>query len=64
MNGVEFLLDTNVVIGLLKGHEAATSIAESSDLDLIKAAISQTIRTVLLSFNVAATAMVHDHANY
>ena len=33
MNGVEFLLDTNVVIGLLKGHDAAVSTVEATGLD-------------------------------
>ena len=51
MNGVEFLLDTNVVIGLLKGHDAAVSTVEASGLDLSKAAISQITRMELLSFS-------------
>ena len=51
MSGVEFLLDTNIVIGLLKGHEPAVSVAEASHLDLGKAAISQITRMELLSFS-------------
>lgn len=51
MSGVEFLLDTNVVIGLLKGYEPAVSIAEASRMDLGRAAISQITRMELLSFS-------------
>ena len=50
MNGLEFLLDTNIVIGLLKGHEPAVNVAEACRLDMGKAAISQITRIELLSF--------------
>ena len=32
MSGIEFLLDTNMVIGLLKGHTAAIALAEQPDV--------------------------------
>ena len=32
MSGIEFLLDTNVVIGLLKGHTPALALAEANQL--------------------------------
>lgn len=51
MSGVEFLLDTNIVIGLLKGYEPAVSVAEASRMELGRAAISQITRMELLSFN-------------
>jgi hypothetical protein len=36
MSGIEFLLDTNMVIGLLKGHVAAVALAEQSQFVLSK----------------------------
>ena len=50
MNGIEFLLDTNVVIGLLKGNLAAVTLAEQSGLQLDKAAVSQITRMELLGY--------------
>lgn len=50
MNGIEFLLDTNIVIGLLKGHASAIELAERSGLVLDKAAISQISRMELLGY--------------
>jgi hypothetical protein len=35
MNGVKFLLDTNMVIGLLKGSEPAMMLAEKTRLEII-----------------------------
>ncbi len=50
MSGIEFLLDTNAVIGLLKGHEATTALAEQTGLQLSKAAVSQITRMELLGY--------------
>ena len=44
MNGIEFLLDTNMVIGLLKESDAAITLAERTGLDLEKTAVSQITR--------------------
>lgn len=51
MNGIEWLLDTNMVIGLLKGHAAAMALAEQSGLVLDKAAVSQITRMELLGYS-------------
>ena len=48
MTGIEFLLDTNMVIGLLKGYGPAVTLAEQSGLVLEKAAVSQITRMELL----------------
>lgn len=50
MSGIEFLLDTNMVIGLLKGHAAAITLAEQSDFSLDKSAVSQITRMELLGY--------------
>lgn len=50
MNGIEWLLDTNMVIGLLKGHAPAIALAEQSGLLLDKAAVSQITRMELLGY--------------
>lgn len=50
MSGIEFLLDTNMVIGLLKGHAPAIALAEQSELTLNKAAVSQITRMELLGY--------------
>lgn len=50
MNGTEFLLDTNIVIGLLKGHAATVALAEHAQLVLNRAAVSQITRMELLGF--------------
>lgn len=51
MNGIEWLLDTNMVIGLLKGHAPAIGLAEQSGLVLGKAAVSQITRMELLGYS-------------
>jgi predicted nucleic acid-binding protein len=51
MSGIEHLIDTNLVIGLLKGHEAAIALAEQAGLSLDKAAVSQITRMELLSYS-------------
>jgi predicted nucleic acid-binding protein len=48
MNGTEWLLDTNVVIGLLKQQAAAIALIETHQFDLSKAAVSQITRMELL----------------
>lgn len=50
MSGIEFLLDTNMVIGLLKGQAAAIALAEQSGMTLHKSAISQITRMELLGY--------------
>ncbi len=50
MNGVEWLLDTNVIIGLLKQQAAAITLIESQPFDLNKAAVSQISKMELLGF--------------
>lgn len=50
MSGTKCLLDTNVVIGLLKQHAAAIALIEAHQLDLNQVAISQITRMELLGF--------------
>lgn len=50
MSGIEFLLDTNVVIGLLKGAEAAVALARDAGLALERTGVSQITRMELLGF--------------
>lgn len=50
MSGIEFLLDTNMVIGLLKGHIPAVTLAEQSGFILDKTAVSQITRMELLGY--------------
>lgn len=50
MTGIEFLLDTSMVIGLLKGYAPAVALAEQSGLVLDKAAVSQITRMELLGY--------------
>ena len=40
MSGIDHLLDTNVVIGLLKGAESAVALAQQAGLALDRAAVS------------------------
>jgi hypothetical protein len=35
VNGIEHLLDTNMVIGLLKGHAPTVALAEQAGLELV-----------------------------
>jgi predicted nucleic acid-binding protein len=50
MSGIDHVLDTNVVIGLLKGHGAAVELARNSGLSLQRAAVSQITRMELLGY--------------
>jgi predicted nucleic acid-binding protein len=50
MSGAKWLLDTNVVIGLLKQQAAAIALIEAHQLDLGKTSISQITRMELLGF--------------
>jgi predicted nucleic acid-binding protein len=50
MSGAEWLLDTNVVIGLLKQQNSAIELIEANSFDLSKAAVSQITRMELLGF--------------
>jgi predicted nucleic acid-binding protein len=51
MNGLKFLLDTNIVIGLLKGNVKAVELVEAVALDLSVSAVSQITRMELLGFS-------------
>jgi len=50
MNGIKFLLDTNIVIGLLKANEATTQILDNTACSLSECAVSQITRMELLSY--------------
>ena len=50
MSGIEFLLDTNMVIGLLKGQAQAVALAEQAGFSLHRAAVSQIARMELLGY--------------
>lgn len=50
MNGAKCLLDTNVVIGLLKQHAKAIELIDTHKLDLNQLAISQITRMELLGY--------------
>ena len=50
MSGIDHVIDTNVVIGLLKGHGAAVELARNSGLSLQHAAVSQNTRMELLGY--------------
>jgi len=50
MNGVKFLLDTNMVIGLLKGSEPAMMLAEKTGFEMSQSAVSQITRMELLGY--------------
>lgn len=50
MSGAKWLLDTNVVIGLLKKQPLAITLAEAQHLVLSQAAVSQITRMELLGF--------------
>jgi predicted nucleic acid-binding protein len=50
MSGIDHVIDTNVVIGLLKGHGAAVELARNSGLSLQRAAVSQITRMELLGY--------------
>lgn len=60
MSGPNWLLDTNVVIGLLKGHKPALDLAEDVQLDLRRIAVSQITRMELLGFQ-SLDASEEDH---
>lgn len=50
MNGARFLLDTNVIIGLLKANPAVLELVQTHDLSLAKCAYSSITRMELLGF--------------
>jgi len=50
MSGISYLLDTNVVIGLLQGHPPALVLRETKQLEFENCAVSQITRMELLSF--------------
>jgi predicted nucleic acid-binding protein len=50
MSGAEFLLDTNVVIGFLRGDEAAGELLRGLDASPARLAVSQITRMELLGF--------------
>ncbi len=59
MTGIKFLLDTNIVIGLLKGHKAVLQLLEQKDCLLSECAVSQITRMELLSYPL----LTHDEEN-
>lgn len=50
MSGTEFLLDSNIVIGLLKNHPETVELARQAGLTLTRASVSQISRMELLGF--------------
>jgi len=50
MSGINWLLDTNIVIGLLKQQPTAIALAESQNIELNQSAVSQITRMELLGF--------------
>ncbi len=50
MNGLKFLLDTNVVIGILDGRQPALDLVQQNGARLNECAVSQITRMELLSF--------------
>jgi hypothetical protein len=50
MTGIKFLLDTNLVIGVLKGHPGAIALLNTEQLSFENCAISQITRMELLSY--------------
>lgn len=50
MSGIDHLLDTNIVIGLLKGSEPTVMLVKASGLVLARAGVSQITRMELLGF--------------
>jgi len=50
MSGIKFLLDTNVVIGLLKAYSPAMLLAEQAGLVLSETGVSQITRMELLGY--------------
>lgn len=50
MSGIKYLLDTNIVIGLLKGYAPAMALAEHTDMQPSQAAVSQITRMELLGY--------------
>lgn len=50
MSGGRWLLDTNVVIGLLKKQSAAVALVEAHQLELRETSVSQITRMELLGF--------------
>lgn len=50
MSGIDYLLDTNIVIGLLKGSAPTVVLAKQASLTLTRAGVSQITRMELLGF--------------
>lgn len=50
MTGLKFVLDTNIVIGLLKGATEADGLRKSLGIELGNSAVSQITRIELLSY--------------
>ncbi len=64
MSEIEFLLDTNMVIGLLKGHAAAITLAEQSGFTLDKSAVNQITRMELLGYPNSPMKKTGQFANF
>lgn len=50
MSGLKFILDTNIVIGLLKANSDVIELAERVNLDLSVSSVSQITRMELLGY--------------
>ena len=50
MSGLKFILDTNIVIGLLKANPKVIELSERVNLDLSVSSVSQITRMELLGF--------------
>jgi predicted nucleic acid-binding protein len=51
MNGVKFLLDTNILIGLLSRSEAVMTLLNTKQVSIIQCAFSAVTRMELLSYH-------------
>ncbi len=51
MNGVKFLLDTNIVIGLLSRNEAVNTLLTTRQVNITQCAFSAVTRMELLSYH-------------
>lgn len=56
MNGVKFLLDTNIMIGLLNRNESVTSLLASKQVAITQCAFSSITRMELLSYHALTPA--------
>lgn len=50
MNGIKFLLDTNIILGLLKGNPATLSLIQTYNASLVRSSYSFITRIELLGY--------------